>query len=63
MLGKTSFYCDFSLRIRLIFDRKTDPGIMMNPITSTTNTIVQLSPINAPFNNGYTMILSINIIL
>ena len=35
----------------------------MNPTTRITNTIVQLSPINAPFNDSYTMNLSINIIL
>jgi|SaaInlV_165m_DNA_2_1040747.scaffolds.fasta_scaffold10970_3 hypothetical protein len=46
-----------------MFDRKTDPGMMMNPMTRTINTIVQLSPINAPLNDGYTMNLSINFIL
>ncbi len=63
MLSQNSFYCAFSLRIRLILDRKTDPGMMMNAMTRTTNTIVQLSPINAPFNDCYTMFLSINVIL
>ena len=40
----------YSLRIRLMLVKKTIPGIIMNPITKTLNTIVQLSPINAPLN-------------
>ena len=35
----------YSLRIRLMLVKKTIPGIIMNPITKTLNTIVQLSPI------------------
>ena len=37
----------YSLRIRLMLVKKTIPGIIMNPITKTLNTIVQLSPIYA----------------
>ena len=40
----------YSLRIRLMLVKKTIPGIIMNPITKTLNTIVQLSPIYAPLN-------------
>ena len=42
--------CSYSLRIRLMLDKKTIPGIIMNPITKTLNTIVQLNPIYAPLN-------------
>ena len=40
----------YSLRIRLMLVKKTIPGIIMNPITKTLNTIVQLSPIYVPLN-------------
>jgi hypothetical protein len=43
------YYCVFSLRIRLIFDKKTVAGIMMNTVAITAKIIVQLSPMNAPF--------------
>ena len=60
---KTCYYCVFSLWIRLIFDKKTVTGIKMNPTNRITNTIVQLSPINAPFNDGIIMNVSIDFIL
>ena len=40
----------YSLRIRLMLVKKTITGIIIKPITKTLNTIVQLSPINAPLN-------------
>ena len=46
----TEIYRTYSLRIRLMLVKKTIPGIIMNPITKTPNTIVQLSPIYAPLN-------------
>ena len=46
----TEFNRTYSLRIRLMLVKKTIPGIIMNPITKTLNTIVQLSPIYAPLN-------------
>jgi hypothetical protein len=53
----------YSLRIRLMLVKKTIPGIIMNPITKTLNTIVQLSPIYAPLNLSIRKILIINPIL
>ena len=43
----------YSLRIRLMLVKKTIPGIIMNPITKTLNTIVQLSPILCSFKLKY----------
>ena len=54
--AKNYFHFVLSLRILLIFDKKTVPGIKMNPTNRITNTIVQLSPINTPFNGNYNMI-------
>ena len=42
----------YSLRIRLMLVKKTITGIIMNPITKTLNTIVQLSPIYVPLNQS-----------